>query len=357
MPPRPHDHLTLPAGNLRSPSFPHAHVAVDGALGEDIEPAAEVVHRNRDFLELFGCVELLPVVVVVGMPDPLVVELRLPAQQPLHVQQRQVPDHPVVAEVVRAAIAPVETGVLSDARLLTNRAPAKVEGKPPATVEGHEVVIGAGGGHVGEDGDQVRRGLLGCLPLHQAQIGFAQHAHLAVGPGLAGRPLDGVVAVLGLVAKRVPTPLRFISCPGRPESRRHSPAWRRIWAPVEPRRYRACGPPAPDSGPRPEDDRRPHKEWSHPALERGPGSPGECRWRGGSMTGKRGSDPRRAEPGQRQAQRISPDRRALVWSFSRNSPCFTCRSNNSPLPTLHSPLFHVVTPPSHATGRLIQGET
>ncbi len=39
----------------------------------------------------------------------------------------------------------------------------------------------------------------GGLPLVAASVGASKHGDLAVGPGLMGEPLDGIVAVLGVL--------------------------------------------------------------------------------------------------------------------------------------------------------------
>ncbi len=145
------------------------------------------------------------------MLDPLVIETCSSTHESLHVQQREVPDHLVVAEILGTAFGPVQTGVLADSGFLSDRSPAEIEGQSPAPIESDEVVIGTGGGDIRENRNQMRGSLFGRLPLNQAQIGLALHANLAIGPGLFGRPFDSVVTILGLVTKGVPLALRFVS--------------------------------------------------------------------------------------------------------------------------------------------------
>src|SRR6266850_856104 len=68
---------------------------------------------------------------------------------------------------------------------------------------GVEEIARGGERHGGSHGFQVRGIFDGGEPLDRARIGEAKGAHVAVGPGLSRRPLDGVVAVVALVAVSV----------------------------------------------------------------------------------------------------------------------------------------------------------
>ena len=139
----------------------HPDVAAQRPLAEDVEPAAERVDRDRDLVEQLSDVERLPVVVVVGMGEPVVVEARVAPHQLLHRVQGQVPLHLVVVDGVQP-LERVRPGVLHDPRLLPHRSPAEVERQAPAAVERDPVVVEAGGRHHREDRDEAgRRGLRG----------------------------------------------------------------------------------------------------------------------------------------------------------------------------------------------------
>ena len=56
-----------------------------------------------------------------------------------------------------------------------------------------------GGDHAGDHRDEVRRARVRQGPLRPAVVGTAPRPDAPVGPGLSGRPLHGVVAVLGVV--------------------------------------------------------------------------------------------------------------------------------------------------------------
>src|SRR5262245_12958568 len=81
MTPRTDDHLALQTHLCRLPLTADAGIAIQRALAHHVEPSAERVHRHRDVLQLCGYVDRLPIVVEVRVTDPLVVELRIAAQQ------------------------------------------------------------------------------------------------------------------------------------------------------------------------------------------------------------------------------------------------------------------------------------
>ena len=211
MTPRTDDEVAALAGGLGLAFLAHAGVPAERPLAEDVEPAAEGVDGDADLLEDFLDVDLAPVVVVIGMGHPVFVELRVAPDKLLHGVQRHVPEDLVVADVFGTAFEVMRTHVLHDARFLPHGAPAEIERKTPAAVESDPVVIEAGGCDVGKDGDQARRVRHRGAPLHVSQVGASLHADFAVGPGLLGGPFDGVVAVLDVVAERLPLALRLMA--------------------------------------------------------------------------------------------------------------------------------------------------
>ena len=76
-----------------------------------------------------------------------------------------------------------------------------------------DLVEKASGRRRRDDAAQVRRALSGGQPLDGAEIGSSRHADIAVGPGLQGDPLDGVVSVLPLAEVEVEIPVRIAPSP------------------------------------------------------------------------------------------------------------------------------------------------
>jgi len=56
--------------------------------------------------------------------------------------------------------------------------------------------------HLGHDGFEGRRRMPDRRPLHESRIAAAEHAHLAVTPGLLADPVDDVVCILAVVQVR-----------------------------------------------------------------------------------------------------------------------------------------------------------
>ena len=172
--------VALLASDLGLAVVAHADVSAKGPLAEDVEPAAQRVDGNADLVEHLFDVNLLPVVVVVGVRQPVFVELIVAADALLHFVEREAPDHIVVADSLWAAWHRVGPDVLHDARVLPHRPPAEVEREPPCAVEGDPVVVEAGGGYQGEHGHEVRGRGHRRAPLDVAAIGVPLHSYLAV---------------------------------------------------------------------------------------------------------------------------------------------------------------------------------
>src|SRR5688572_14055122 len=83
-----HDVAHAP-GFFRRSFLAHPHVAAESSLTEDVEPAAEGMGRDRDPVEELLDVERFPIVVVVWMRQPVVVELRVASYELLHRVQGQ----------------------------------------------------------------------------------------------------------------------------------------------------------------------------------------------------------------------------------------------------------------------------
>ncbi len=94
----------------------------------------------------------------------------------------------------------------------------------PLNVIGEENVFGRGivdarvDGGGGNDGGEVRRPLASRGPLIVTGVGAAPHRHLAVGPRLAGQPLDDVVTVPRLLSKGIESAARAAAPPHVHES-------------------------------------------------------------------------------------------------------------------------------------------
>src|SRR5579862_8534808 len=196
MAPGTYNHVAVLSCGLCLAVMTHAYVAIQRPLAEDIEPAAQRINRNRYLLEDILGVDRLPVVVVIGVVNPLFVEARVPAQKLRHIDERKMPKHRIVAEAFRTAGQVVLTRVLHDARLLPDRTPSIVKRQTPGAVERYPVMVEAGGSDLGKDSHQVRRRSHRRPPLDMTQVRSALHADLAVRPRLPGGPFHGVVTVL-----------------------------------------------------------------------------------------------------------------------------------------------------------------
>ena len=137
-------------------------------------------HRALDVLEV-------GVAVVPEVVDGLVVH-DVPGQVPV-----------ALGGVLALAAHPVVAADLGDVPA------AREAARQDAAVVGH-VAVHVGAAVEGDDAGQVRRGQGGGHPLRPGVVGLADHAHLAGGPGLRGRPLDDVVVVPAL-GHAVPLPL------------------------------------------------------------------------------------------------------------------------------------------------------
>src|SRR5262249_8475665 len=73
--PRSDYHVALLARGGGFSALAHADVSVLRSLRKDVEPAPMGVDRDADLFEHFFHVQLLPVLVVIGMPDPVGIEL------------------------------------------------------------------------------------------------------------------------------------------------------------------------------------------------------------------------------------------------------------------------------------------
>ena len=195
--PGPDDEL-LPARGLLE-----ADEILERPLEEDVVPAADMEAGNLDPRVVRVDRRLLPVVVVGGVLEPVGVVRRIFPREGGRVGQREVPE-PVRA--AGASLEPRDAGpVLRRERRVVGKARRPVgrerEREGAAVVRPALVVLRRR--HAGADRHEARRPL-GCgEELGGAGIGEAVHRHPAVRALEAGCPLDGVVAVPGLVTERV----------------------------------------------------------------------------------------------------------------------------------------------------------
>ena len=160
------------------------------ALHEIVVPAADGEHRDGNPVNLFAGADFAPEGIERGVGDHLAEQRRGPAERgDIGRANRQVQDE------------------LGEVRLIARR--AHVFGHPTQAVAEFQ---GAAGGVVavaiiviagdhGEDRLEVRIVAQGGLPLHNAGVGAAHHADFAVRPRLACDPVQGVVAIHGLLGQ------------------------------------------------------------------------------------------------------------------------------------------------------------
>ena len=104
---------------------------------------------------------------------------------------RQLRDRP--HQVVRVAVERI--GRRREARARHQAEPERDERRVQLAARVGDVAIAIGHRHDREDRLQPHRVLCGGEQLVETHVGGAEEAHLAVAPGLAGRPLDGLEAV------------------------------------------------------------------------------------------------------------------------------------------------------------------
>ena len=178
--PRADDHLLIALAGLHS-ALPDAHEVVERALEKHVEPSAHAVGRHVDVVvSLLDRSHALPVVVVVGMGDPVLPVPVDPSGCLVHRVQRQVPEEIGHVVVFR------EPHVLDlvGARVHLDRDPPQVEreleraaGVRPVMVE---VRVPDPGHHRLEVLAAARSG----LPLRHGKVGAARGSHVAVAPRL-----------------------------------------------------------------------------------------------------------------------------------------------------------------------------
>ena len=208
MDPRPDHQLLALAREVAAALGAHADEILDRAVHEHVVPAAEVESRHLHLVVASANRPLLPVVVPGVVLDPVVEvgrDLGPIRRQPWIVLDRQeFVGGPEIADRLVHAV---------DGRLVA-QAPRAGEGdgdQRPGFFEGERprasfitpAVVVVGRGHRRHDRNQGRRLQRRRHPLRGPDIGEAVHADLAVGTGQLGRPLDGVVAVLGFVAEGI----------------------------------------------------------------------------------------------------------------------------------------------------------
>jgi hypothetical protein len=123
--------------------------------------------------------------------------------------QRRMHQDVLVLHLLRRELFAMPVLGLHNAEGHPDHTPAIVERQPESAAMECPIVIDARGGHARKHGDQARRGLRAGQPLVVAQIRAAYRRHLPIRPGLLRGPFNRVVAVLALIAERLPLPARF----------------------------------------------------------------------------------------------------------------------------------------------------
>ena len=208
MDPRPDHQLLAVACDLGAAVGPHAHEVLDRPVHEHVVPAAEVERGHLDRAVARANRPLLPIVVPGIVLDP-VVEVGCDLG-PIGPQPGIVLDRQILVGCIQVAdrlVHAVDDRLLAQASRTGesdgDQRPGFLEGQRPRAPFIAPAIVVVRRGHRRRDRDQGRRLERGWQPLSGADIGEAVHADLAVGGGKLGRPFDGVVAVLGLVAEGI----------------------------------------------------------------------------------------------------------------------------------------------------------
>ena len=187
----------------------HAEEIADCPAEEDVMPTAQVIGRHGDVGVVGFDLPPVPIVVLVWVAEPIVVVWRTQAKERKGAEWSRT--KPVVHLVHPGQDSPQIFGGLRIRLGLAHQRfrgedrhdPTQVEpeGKCAPLISPAFVIVRRS--QAGKDRLEVRRRRSGGQPLGGAEVGDAIHADVAVGPRLSRGPLDGVVAVGGLVEKRV----------------------------------------------------------------------------------------------------------------------------------------------------------
>ena len=184
--PRTDDQPAAPC-RLRASVPPHAGKAAQGVVREHVIPAAHQVGGRRDFRVRLGVGQTVPVIVPVRVAHPVLPE-------------RHVASGGLVERDDRQGVERLGPVVVVDA-LRGAGVGAHAPGKHHAELEGAarvgDAAVMVGAHHARGHARQVAAAQRRRRPLHNAQVGAADGAQLAVAPRLPPYPLLAVVAVLG----------------------------------------------------------------------------------------------------------------------------------------------------------------
>ena len=171
-----------------------AQPALERAAQEVVVPAGPVEHRDVELLPQLREVEAGPELVALGIGHRQIVEMAGQARGSRQVLERQMPGfEPQPVDV--AAV-----GLVADPQARRLEAEGAALEQQAVQVDAH-----VAGGQAAQRRVEAR----GRGPLREREVRLADHADLAVAPGLRRDPVDGVVAVVGLVDDGGPLALRL----------------------------------------------------------------------------------------------------------------------------------------------------
>ena len=184
--PRANEQLLSPPRVVPVSILPHTQEVANGAAEEYVVPATDIQRGDVDLRVVVLNAQLLPVVVVFRMGQPIVEVVRQPILQVGELLKRMRAER--LLHAVRRLYKPaalVGGGGISRGDVLEIRqgqlkhGPGHVEAKlESSSLVGPSFVV-VGSGHVRNDGGQVRRLGQGCQPLGGAHIGGPVHPDLA----------------------------------------------------------------------------------------------------------------------------------------------------------------------------------
>ena len=171
-----------------------AQPALQRPAQEVVVPAGPVEHRDVELLPQLREVVAGPELVALGFGHRQIVQMTGQARGSRQVLERQVPG----VEPQPVDVAAV--GLVADPQARRLQAEGAALEEKAVQIDAHVARGQAAQGRV----EARSRG-----PLRERKVRLADHADLAVAPGLRGDPVDGVVAVVGLVDDREPLALRL----------------------------------------------------------------------------------------------------------------------------------------------------
>ena len=179
---------------------PECGERIEVALDEAVVPAADRKNGNMNMIQTGSCAERAPERVISGMIERLLIHVTALAGGGEVGAAQRYGTHVAIEIRWRKTVREYVLGHPQE--------PVPQPHGPSGRIEAVQIVV--------VTGDRGRNGLevwiveKGRLPLHDAEIGSANHADLAVAPGLARNPVERVVAIYGLLRERIEDTFRLI---------------------------------------------------------------------------------------------------------------------------------------------------